>query len=966
MRFIFVDLMKTRPYDCDTPYTTGIGGTQSALCYYAEALAKTGDHEVHVVTTGRTEAAKVRGVFFQPEAWLSAGLRADVVVFTSGVSLGMRALLKKMQAGLSIAWIPHNTNESSVSALEDVLYDFDAFAFVSDWQRQKYIDLYGIHPAKTMLMENGVAPGFLGDFDVTAKKPIFLYLSQPDRGLSIVADGWPRIAAAWPTAELHTYSSRSLYGGEDTEGTRALFERLRTLPRVAVHAPVGQADLVQRCREAAFFAYPTNYYETGCIALTEACAAGCLPLVSNLGALGTYFNNCLPFDETIVERFVERACESMALFTAKPVEFYAASERVALRFQTERGYDGLVAAFLRRCVDLHAVKQHALACLQRAVPLFGAGKYRDVRLQLDNMAPLFASQDHVFQYFLWLGVCHYHAKSHHNAALYFNKASRWGKTLQLCINQILTHEALKNVDEMIKWCEQALTHKFDMNIVGKILNVIQSKPYFDRCKWGKYLLSLWNDDIHDTNWMTIFMSHGNMVVADYMLVGKHEEGMVLLTNLLQKAYAYVELHKIDVTAPTQMRNNIEKLFTNLFLNMNYFETRNPEHWRYVEHFMKKLPTAILPHVFPSLSPRAGRKTRIGFLSGDLIYHPVSYILTGIVEHLNKDTYDVHVYTTSEKKPDNLLQNKIRREATKYVDLQGGTVASIKDAIVADDVDLLIEMTGHTSTGTDLLNVVRHKPARVVAQYFAFPNTYGIPQVDYKIGDKHVFPAGLERYYVEGFCKIKGGLHTYHPIKPQNVMRTEHAGIVFGCTNNPKKYRLPWIRCVAAILKRIPDSRLKCRYQNLNDPSIQEYYRKEFEKHGISRSRLDLDYCKDYAAYLPAYADMDICLDPFPYNGGTINIETLYAGLPYITLLGTSYVSRVGASLLHQVGHPELIAKTEEAYVEYAVALAGDKDRLDTYKATLRDDMMKSTLGDNKAFTREFEVGCEWMLKEKGF
>jgi predicted O-linked N-acetylglucosamine transferase (SPINDLY family) len=290
--------------------------------------------------------------------------------------------------------------------------------------------------------------------------------------------------------------------------------------------------------------------------------------------------------------------------------------------------------------------------------------------------------------------------------------------------------------------------------------------------------------------------------------------------------------------------------------------------------------------------------------------------------------------------------------------------SIAAAIVKEDIDVLIEMTGHTTVGTDLLNVLRYKPARVIAQYFAFPNTYGIPEVDYKIGDKHVFPTGLDQYYVEKFCVLKGGMHTYKPIVELSVNKTPHEGIVFGCTNNPKKYRSPWIKCVAAILKRVPGSKFKARYFNLDDPSIHEFYMKAFEKHGIERSRIDLGLGQTLEKYFSCYADMDICLDPFPYNGGTINIEILYASLPYITLLGPSYVSRVGASILHQVGHPELIAKTEEAYVEYAVALALDKERLDNYKATIRADMMKSTLGDNKAFTREFERGCEWMLREK--
>jgi predicted O-linked N-acetylglucosamine transferase (SPINDLY family) len=199
-----------------------------------------------------------------------------------------------------------------------------------------------------------------------------------------------------------------------------------------------------------------------------------------------------------------------------------------------------------------------------------------------------------------------------------------------------------------------------------------------------------------------------------------------------------------------------------------------------------------------------------------------------------------------------------------------------------------------------------------------------------------------------------------------VKHNKHDGIVFGCTNNPKKYRPNWIKSVSNILKGVEGSKLKMRYFNLDDPSIQEFYWKEFEKHGIERDRVDLGLGETLNKYFDAYADMDICLDPYPYNGGTINIEILYASLPYITLLGNSYVSRVGASLLHQVGHSELIAKTEEQYVQMAIDLAKDTDRLNTYKETLRADMMKSTLGDNKAFTREFEKGIEWMLKEKGW
>jgi len=964
MHILFLDLMMGPEYDADTPYTRGLGGTQSALCYYAEALAAT-EHTVTVVNS-RLEPAKVRGVNYQPKAWLSSGVQFEVVVLCSGLSTATRTLLQEtLSAALVVAWIPHDVDQVAVGHTKDLLYDVDLFAFVSDWQRNRYIEFFGIDPAKTMLMLNGIAPGFLGPVDLVAKKPHFLYLSQPDRGLSVVAEAWPAIVARDPDAELHTYSSRKLYGGEDNAQTLALFDKLKAQPNVFLHEPVGQSELVAKCREAAFLLYPTTFFETGCIVVTEACAAGCLPVVTELGALGTYFNNCLPYDDSLVENCVKRAGEFMDLF-GKPKEFAVRSQFLVDHFQQTRDYKTLAAA-LQEKLDAHlADKQRSLRTHKRALEAFHAKDFFAARLHLDNMTPFFLKRDAAFQYFLSLGVCRFYSGAYHAAAVLFDKAAALDSSLQLCVNQILTHEKLENDDKLVEWCEKALTYKFDMKIVTKVLTRVQKKSYFERCKWNRYLLSLWNDDIQDSEWMTLFLSHGNMTVADYMLVGKHEEGISMLLNILQKGFAYAELHKIDLKKPSLIRGNIEKLFCNLFLNLNYCETRNPEFLKSVNYYKTSLPPLldIVKPVFAKKDPAA--KRRIGFLSGDFIYHPVSYILSGIVANFDKTRYEPVVFSTTPKSPANRMQQSLRDNAFAFHDLENKSTEEIAKIITEADVDLLIEMSGHTSNGPTLLGVLRHKPARVVAQYFAYPNTYGIPEVDYKIGDKHVFPPGLEAYYTEGFCKIEGGLHTYRPIVELSVNRKAHGGIVFGCTNNPKKYRPAWIHSVAAILKRVPGSKFKCRYFNLDDASIQEYYFKEFDKHGVSRDRVDLQHGLGLEQYFQSYADMDICLDPFPYNGGTINIETLYAGLPYITLLGTSYVSRVGASILHQVGHPELIAKTPEAYVEYAVALATDKDRLDAYKATIREDMMKSTLGDNAAFTRAFEAGCEWMLKEKGW
>jgi len=963
MKIVFVDSMSLPPYDCDTPYTRGIGGTQSAICYYAEALAK--EHDVTVVICNAKEASQVRGVQFKPMSWFYAGIKAEVLIWCSGIPKDTGKILKQsVRADLSIAWIPHNTNEAGVDFLGEHLYSFDIFAFVSTWQQKKFIEEFDIPLAKTMLMLNGISPAFQGPFDPAEKKPRFVYLSQPDRGLSVLAEAWPRVVKACPTAELHTYAGRKLYGGEDNASVVALFDTLRAMTNVHVHEPIGQAELVEKCREAAFFAYPTNFYETGCIALTEAMAAGCLPIVSDLGALGTYFDDCLKYGDTLVDQFVERAQRDMTFFMEERDAYNAETLRYSTKFQTDRDYRTLASRFVKEADEFLIYKYKAVQTFAVAEKYFASNNNLETRLHLEKMPLFFEKPENVFNHFLMLGVAHYHGQSPASAFRYFTEAAKWGDTQQLCVNQILTCEKLGKEKDLLYWCEKSLTHQFNMAIIHKILNLVQKKPYFERCKWGKYLLSLWNDDINNTEWMSIFLAHGNMVVGDYCMVMHHEEGIKQLADIITKALAFIELHKIDLKVPSVTRNNLEKLFSNLFLNLNYYEINNKEHFRNIQYFIKHMPPLISAQksLFSKIPPN--RKLRIGFMSGDLVYHPVSYILNGIVEHFDKSRFDVCLFSTTEKKLDNSLQNKLRKEATEFIDLHGQSITAIIDAIKINDIDLLIEMTGHTTTGTDLLNVVRAKPARVIAQYFAYPNTYGIPEIDYKIGDKYVFPTGLDSYYVEKFCVLKGGMHTYKPVVELSVNKMAHEGIVFGCTNNPKKYRPAWIKCVATILKRVPGSKYKARYYNLNDPSIQEFYYKEFEKHGVDRKRIDLGLGETLEKYFSCYADMDICLDPFPYNGGTINIEILYAGLPYITLLGNSYVSRVGASILHQIGHPELIAKTEEAYVEYAVALAGDKGRLDAYKATIRDDMMKSTLGDNKAFTREFEKGCEWMIREK--
>ena len=966
MKIAFVDYMIIPEYDCDTPYTKGLGGTQSAICYYAEEMAKLG-HDVYVIALKRESNVEVRGVHFRTVAWMheNKGFEVDLLIWTSGVLknkiLESRSLFTPKT---TICWIPHNITESTVNDIESVKNHIDYFAFVSNWQRTKFINTFEIQPSKTILMLNGISPAFMGDFEIEKKKPIFLYLSEPNRGLKTVAEAWPEIVKEYPNAELHTYSSRKLYGEADYEKTNDVFETLKALPNVKVNDPVGQTELVRVCREAAFFAYPANVSETGCIVVTEAGSAGCIPIVSNLGALGIYFENALIFDDTLKDQFVQRCKDELKQFYENPLEFCKKSEQLAFYYQTVRDYNDIVKDFLKQVSQLIKHKEYAKTTLKNANKAFQETKWDLASQMYESMEQLFDNDSDAFVYFNNLGVCYFYTNRYNLAIKNFQKAWNLQKCSQVCINMILCYEKLSDNDSVLYWCEQSLLFQANMAVIAKLLDLIIDKPFFQRLKWCNYIETLWNNDIQSAQWMTLKMSHSNVLSSDYQLIMKHEKGMEFAIDIIQKIIAFMKLHNVSLNEETEARSNLEKMFSNMLLSMNYFETKNPEYFKYVQFYYDNVPKLqSLPSFTFSKIPKE-RKLRIGFVSGDIVYHPVSYVLNGIVEHINKDKFDVFVISDGKRIEDNIMQKRIREHATEYIETKDKSLNEMSEIIASKDIDVLVEMTGHTTNGARFPNMLRTKPARVVANYFAFPNTYGIKEIDYKIGDKHVFPAGIDKYYFESLWKMPNGFHTYKPIVPVELNKVKHEGIVFGCTNNPKKYRPAWIKCVAKILNAVPNSRIKMRYYNLDDISVREFYHKEFEKHGVDRSRVDLDLGSGLHNYFASYNDMDIVLDPFPYNGGTINIETLYMGVPYITMLGNSYVSRVGASILNQVGATELIAKTEDDYVKKAVELASDAERLANYHATLRDKMLTSNLGDSAKFAAEFEDAMVGMLKEK--
>jgi predicted O-linked N-acetylglucosamine transferase (SPINDLY family) len=273
------------------------------------------------------------------------------------------------------------------------------------------------------------------------------------------------------------------------------------------------------------------------------------------------------------------------------------------------------------------------------------------------------------------------------------------------------------------------------------------------------------------------------------------------------------------------------------------------------------------------------------------------------------------------------------------------------------------MMGHTRNNR--LYTLWYKPARIMVSYFAYPGTNGLDEFDWKFTDKYATPEECKSYYKEKLYYLPGGFQCYTPpvdIESTKNYSREKYKINLCCFNNPTKLSKPTLQTFSNILKKLPDSKLYLRYCYYKSSYLKSLILKHFKDNGIDEDRIDIDYTSPIEA-LKLYNLMDIVLDPFPYNGGTISSEALYMNTPLVTLEGKSYVSRVGVSLLSNLGLEKYIAKTMDEYVDIVVNLASNKSELKILHQTLRFRMMNSNLANSINFTKNIENGYEFMIQE---
>jgi protein O-GlcNAc transferase len=357
--------------------------------------------------------------------------------------------------------------------------------------------------------------------------------------------------------------------------------------------------------------------------------------------------------------------------------------------------------------------------------------------------------------------------------------------------------------------------------------------------------------------------------------------------------------------------------------------------------------------FPNIRSNQ-RRLRIGLVTGDLHrQHPVNIFMLPVLLRLDHAAFEVCVYHTG------TMHDEYTRQAQGCADRW--TEASMLDdralhvAILSDEVDILIDLAGHTATHR--LGVFALRAAPVQATFLGYPHSTGLSTIDWLVGDATVSPAEHAHLFSEGIAQLPGSVFCWAPVDnyPLPPARPASAPVVFGSFNNAMKLSPKTIALWAKVMLAVPGSRLLLKAPSLRDAAVKTRFAGLFAAQGITPDRLIFRGPSGLAEMMQEYGDIDIALDPTPYNGGTTTLQALWMGVPVVALTGGNFVARMGASFMRTLGHPDWVATDEAGYMAAAVALARNCNDLRAGRAQLRDRMAASPLCDIKTYVIHFEA-----------
>lgn len=432
-----------------------------------------------------------------------------------------------------------------------------------------------------------------------------------------------------------------------------------------------------------------------------------------------------------------------------------------------------------------------------------------------------------------------------------------------------------------------------------------------------------------------------------------------LTNLGQVDEAIALYRRVLATdSPRCAEIHSTLLFTLLLHLGSSAEAVFDEHLRFAQRFEAPLKANWMPHA-NTREPQ--RRLKVGYLSGDLCGHAVWYFIAPVMAHHDHKAFEIYAYYNNTYRDG--YTDQIAVNVDHWFTCAGLSDDELAARVRADGIDILVDLSGHT-THHRLLTMAR-KPAPVQATWIGYPGSTGLSAIDYRITDLWQDPPGqAERMHSEKLVWLPGGMaFVSEPLAPavNDLPALKQGFLTLACLNNLTKVNDAVIALWSRILHALPSARLMLG--NVVEGPVKRRIFDVFTRHAVPVERLILQPRVSLLDYLGLHHQIDLALDPFPYNGGTTTMHSLWMGVPVVTLAGDHAVARLSAAHLSRVGLPQFIAHSEEDYIQCVLRAAQDLPALNDIRRDLRQRMTTGAC-DPALITAQLErayrsMWCDW-------
>jgi predicted O-linked N-acetylglucosamine transferase (SPINDLY family) len=376
-----------------------------------------------------------------------------------------------------------------------------------------------------------------------------------------------------------------------------------------------------------------------------------------------------------------------------------------------------------------------------------------------------------------------------------------------------------------------------------------------------------------------------------------------------------------------------------------------EHRRFGEWLAGVTPRTFRSHCN---SPDPDRPLRVGYVSSDFRIHPVAQFLEPLLGDHDPSQVTFLCYSNT-KLRDELTADFERRFAHAWRDIVTLTDNEVADLVRSDEIDILVDLSGHTADSR--LGVFAQKPAPLQVAWLGYLNTTGLPTMDYRLVDRHTDPVGVtDAWSTERLVRLPESQWAYWPVIEMPLLPRKKAGVpgrvVLGSQNQYAKLSDRCLGLWGQIMSRLPEARL--RVAGVPPGSGARDLLVRLERFGIPGERVETVPRVPIKQYLEAFNQIDIALDSMPYNGATTALDTLWMGVPVVGLVGVRPISRGTYSILKTLGRDDLVAGAPEEYVDLNVRLATDVEWRNELHRSLREQLRRSPLMDISRFAESLE------------